>query len=134
MVASTVRKAYVPRRSPWWWTKNPRYFLFQIRELSGAFVVAYAFLVLWQLWALRGGQDAYDAFLQVWYSRPIVVLNVVILAFAVLHSMTWFSLTAKVPLIRVRGRPPPGAVVIGANVVVWIVLSFLVVKVLYGGF
>src|SRR2546427_13303015 len=119
MATATVRKPYVRPRSALWWTKNPRYLLFQLRELSGAFVVAYAFLVLWQLWALRGGQDAYDAFLQVWYSRPIVVLHVVILAFAVLHSVTWFSLTAKVPLIRVHVRPPPGAVVIGANVVVW---------------
>jgi len=133
-MATTVRKAYVPRRSALWWTKNPRYLLFQFRELSGAFVVAYAFLVLWQLWALRGGPDAYDAFLQVWYSRPMVVLNVIILAFAVLHTVTWFSLTAKVPLFRIRGHPPPSAVVIGANVVIWIVLSFLVVRVIFGGF
>jgi len=133
-MATTVRKAYIPRRSALWWTKNPRYLLFQFRELSGAFVVAYSFLVLWQLWALRGGPDAYDAFLQVWYSRPMVVLNVIILAFAVLHTVTWFSLTAKVPLFRIRGRPPRSAVVIGANVVIWIVLSFLVVRVIFGGF
>ena len=94
----------------------------------------YAFLVIWQLWALRGGEESYNAFLDMWYSRPMVILNVVILAFAVLHSVTWFALTTKVPLFRIRGRPPPAALVVGINVAIWIVLSFLVVKVLYGGF
>jgi fumarate reductase subunit C len=130
----TLRRPYVPHRSAFWWTRNPRYILFQFRELSSVFVVAYAFLVLWQLWSLRGGEDAYAAFLEVWYSRPMVILNVIILGFAVLHSVTWFALTTKVPLFRIRGRPPPGAPVVGAFLALWIALSFLVVKLLYGGF
>jgi fumarate reductase subunit C len=134
VATETVRKPYVRHRSAWWWTKNPRYVLFQFREMSSFFVVLYAFLVLWQLWALRGGEDAYYAFLLMWYSRPMMILNAVVLAFAVLHSVTWFALTAKVPLFRIRGRPPPAAFVIGANLAIWIGLSFLIVKLLYGGF
>ena len=133
MATEAVRKPYVRHRSPWWWTKNPRYLLFQFRELSSVFVVTYAFLVLWQLWALRGGEDSYYAFLTMWYSRPMMVLNAVILGFAVLHSVTWFALTAKVPLFRVRGRPPPAALVVGANVAIWAALSVIVVKLLFGG-
>jgi fumarate reductase subunit C len=134
LATETVRKPYVRRRSPWWWTKNPRYVLFQFRELSGAFVVLYAFLVLWQLWALRGGEDSYYAFLVFWYSRPMMILNAVILGFVVLHTVTWFVLTTKVPLFRIRGRPPPAPLVVGANVAIWIAVSVLIVKLLYGGF
>ena len=134
MATETVRKPYIRHRSPWWWTKNPRYLLFQFRELSGAFVVLYAFLALWQLWALRGGEDAYYSFLVMWYSRPMMVLNAVVLGFAVLHSVTWFALTAKVPLFRIRGRPPPSWFVIAANLAIWVALSVLIVKVLYGAF
>ncbi len=134
MAVETVRKPYVRHRSAWWWTKNPRYVLFQFRELSSVFVVLYAFLVLWQLWALRGGSDAYYAFLVMWYSRPMMALNAVILAFAILHSVTWFALTAKVPLFRIKGRPPPAALVIGASLAIWVALSLLIVKLLYGGF
>ncbi len=134
MATEIVRKPYVRQRSAWWWTKNPRYVLFQFREMSSVFVVLYAFLVLWQLWALRGGEDAYYSFLLMWYSRPMMILNAVVLAFAVLHSVTWFALTAKVPLFRIRGRPPPAAFVIGANLVIWIAVSVLIVKLVYGGF
>ena len=133
MATATVRKPYVRQRSALWWTKNPRYLLFQFRELTGAFVVLYAFLVLWQLWALRGGEDAYYSFELLWYSRPMMVLNAIILGFAVLHTVTWFALTAKVPLFRIRGRPPPAALVIGANVAIWIAISYVILKLLYGG-
>lgn len=134
MATETVRKPYVRHRSAWWWTKNPRYVLFQFREMSSVFVVLYAFLVLWQLWALRGGPDAYYDFLVMWYSRPMMFLNAVVFAFAILHSVTWFALTAKVPLFRIKGRPPPAALVIGANLAIWVGLSLLILKLLYGGF
>ena len=134
MATETVRKPYVRHRSALWWTKNPRYILFQFREMSSLFVVLYAFMVLWQLWALRGGDGAYYDFLVMWYSRPMMILNAVVLGFAVLHSVTWFALTAKVPLFRIHGRPPPAALVIGANLAIWIAVSLIVVKLLYGGF
>jgi len=132
VATQTVRKPYVRHRSAWWWTKNPRYLLFQVRELTSVFVVAYAFLLLWQLWALRGGPESYDAFLQMWYSRPMVIVNGIILAFALLHSVTWFAATTKVPLFRIHGRPPPVALTIGIYVAIWIVLSLVVAKLLYG--
>ena len=132
MATETVRKPYVPRRPEWWFTKNRRYVLFQVRELTSVFAVLYAFLVLWELWALRGGPDSWNAFLQVWYSRPMVILNVIVLAFVFLHAATWFSLTTRVPLFRIHGRPPPAAAVVGGMVVLWAVLSFLVLRFLYG--
>ncbi len=132
MATETVRKPYVPHRPEWWFTKNRRYVLFQVRELTSVFVVLYAFLVLWELWALRGGPDSWNAFLHVWYSRPMMVLNVIVLAFVLLHAVTWFSLTTRVPLFRIRGRPPPAAAVVGGMVVLWAVLSFLVLRFLYG--
>jgi len=132
VATETVRKPYVRPRSAWWWTKNPRYLLYQVREFTSVFVVAYAFLLLWQLWALRGGEASYASFLQVWYSRPMVIVSGIILAFAVLHSVTWFVLTTRVPLFRIQGRPPPGAVTIGIWVVIWVALSYVVLKLLYG--
>jgi len=132
MATEAVRKAYVARRSEWWFTRNRRYALFQLRELSSVFVILYAFLILWELWALRGGSSSWDAFLAVWYSRPMIVLNLVVLAFVLLHAVTWFLLTTRVPLFRIHGRAPPAALVVGGMVAVWAVLSFLVLRFLYG--
>ncbi len=44
-----------------------------------------------------------------------MVLNVVAFCFLVLHTVTWFSLTPQAMALRVRGRPVPGVLVIGAQ-------------------
>ncbi len=95
-------------------------------------MILYAFLILWELWSLRGGSSSWDAFLAVWYSRPMIVVNLVVLAFVLLHTVTWFLLTTRVPIFRIHGRPPPAALVVGGMVVIWAVLSFLVLRFLYG--
>jgi fumarate reductase subunit C len=132
MATEIVRRPYVPRRSEWWFTKNRRYLLFQLRELSSVFVILYAFLILWELWALRGGSSSWAAFLDVWYSRPMMILNLVILAFVLLHTATWFLLTTRVPLFRIHGRAPPETLIVGSMVAIWAVASFLVLRFLYG--
>lgn len=131
MATETARKPFVRRRSAMWWTKNPRYILFQIRESSAAFVALYAFLILYQLWVLRQGPESYRTFLDFWYSLPIVFLNVAILGFVVLHAVTWFLLTPKVLAARLVRNPASSAFVFVAMLVVWVVVSYVVVAFLY---
>ena len=114
-----------------WWTKNPRYLLFQIRELSAVFVALYAFLVLYQLWVLRQGAESYRAFLDLWFSGPMVLLSLAILGFTVLHAVTWFLLTPKVLAARLARSPASSALVFVVMLAVWIAVSYVVVAFLY---
>ncbi len=106
---------YQPRVPLLWWTRKLSYFLFVMRELSSLFV---AWLVLYLLLFVRAvgrGQEAYVEFLD-WATSPwLVVLNVVALAFLVLHTVTWFSLTPQAMVLAVGGRRVPPAAIIGAQ-------------------
>ena len=55
-----------------------------------------------------------------------MVLNVVALAFLVLHVVTWFSLTPQAMDVRLRGRPVPAALIIASQYVGLAVVSAFV--------
>lgn len=98
-----------------WWTRKRSYFVFVMRELSSLFI---AWLVLYLLLLVRSvgrGEQAYEDFLD-WATSPwLVVLNVVAVAFVVLHTVTWFSLTPQAMVLDVGGRRVPPTVIIGAQ-------------------
>ncbi|MGY1601548.1 hypothetical protein [Geodermatophilus sp. SYSU D00815] len=93
--------------STWWWTRKRTYLVFVLRELSSVFV---AWLVAYLLLLVRSvgrGEAAYRDFLE-WASAPwVVALNVLALAFVLLHAVTWFSLTPQAMEVRIDGRPVP---------------------------
>jgi len=59
------------------------------------------------LFAIGRGAAAYQNFLN-WASSPVVVVvNLVALAFLVLHTVTWFALTPQAMEVRLGGRQVP---------------------------
>lgn len=101
--------------STWWWVRKRTYFVFVMRELSSLFVAWYVVFLLLLVLAVTHGEADYENFLD-WASSPLVVaLNVIAFAFIVLHTVTWFSLTPQAMALRLRGRPVPAYLVIGAQ-------------------
>ena len=109
-----------------WWAKKPTYLLFLLRELSCVFVAWSVVFLGMLVYAIGRGQASYQGFLD-WASSPVVVVvNVVTLAFLVLHTVTWFALTPQAMVVRgpwgrqvvatrmvnVAGRTMPAATVI----------------------
>src|SRR6185312_3240668 len=108
-----------------WFTKKRSYFIFLLRELSCVFVGWFAVFLMVMLFAIGRGAAAYQNFLN-WASSPVVVVvNLVALAFLVLHTVTWFALTpqamevrlggrqvARVKMVNVAGRTVPAATVL----------------------
>ena len=90
-----------------WWTKKRTYFLFVMRELSSVFVAWFAVFLMVMVFAIGRGEASYQRFLD-WAASPIViVVNIVALAFAVLHTVTWFVLTPQAMVVRLGGRLVP---------------------------
>ncbi len=54
------------------------------------------------------------------------MLNVVTLAFLVYHAVTWFQLTPKAMVVRLRGRRVPGVAIAGSAYAGWVVVSVFV--------
>jgi fumarate reductase subunit C len=87
-----------------WWTKRWTYFLFMMRELSCVFVAWSVVFLTMLVYAIGRGEASYRQFLA-WASSPVVVVvNVVALAFLVLHTVTWFALTPQAAVVRAGGR------------------------------
>jgi fumarate reductase subunit C len=78
-----------------WWAKKPTYFLFLMREFSCVFVAWSAVFLMLLIYAIGRGESSYLRFLE-WAASPVVVVvNIVALAFLLLHTVTWFALTPQ---------------------------------------
>ncbi|MDV3129847.1 fumarate reductase subunit C [Mycobacterium sp. 21AC1] len=116
-------RAPVPR---FWWAKRQSYRMFMLRELSCVFVAWSVVYVLLLVSAVSGGGDAYRRFQNFSTYPVVVVLNVVTLAFLLLHTVTWFNLAPRAMAIHLRGRRvPAGAVLIG-HYAAWLMISAIV--------
>jgi fumarate reductase subunit C len=126
-------RRYRPRISVFWWVHRWSYLLFVLRELSCVFVAWFVVYLVRLVAAVHRGSDSYQQFLE-WSGRPwMVVLNLVALAFVVLHAITWFTLAPKAMVVRLRGRQLPARMVAGGHFVAWAVASAVVVWIVLGG-
>jgi fumarate reductase subunit C len=117
---------YRPRMSLWWWLSKWSYLLFVLRELSSVFVAWFVVYLLLFVRSVFQGEGQYRDFLA-WAADPLVVLvNVIALAFLLLHTVTWFGLTPQAIPARVRGRPVPSFAVVASQYVGWVAVSAFV--------
>jgi succinate dehydrogenase subunit C len=119
----TDLRLYRPRVSIWWWTRKRTYVVFVIRELSSIFVAWFVVYLLLLVDAVHGGSDSYRRFLD-WAGSPwVVVLNIVALAFVVLHAVTWFNLAPRALVIRMQGQRLPSWMVAAGHFAAWALAS-----------
>ena len=86
-----------------WWLKKRTYFLFVMRELSSVFVAWFAVFLMIMVFAIGRSEASYQKFMN-WAASPVViVINIVALAFLVLHTVTWFALTPQAMVVRGPG-------------------------------
>jgi fumarate reductase subunit C len=125
-------RTYRATPSLWWWTAKRSYMLFILRELSSVFVAWLVLVLLLFAWSVAEGEDRYERFTEIFSHPVLVAVNVVALAFLLLHTVTWFNLTPKAMPLRLPGgrRVPPVLVVVSqwvgfalvSAVLVWLVV------------
>ena len=126
-------KPYIRPMPASWWLKRSSYLLFMLRELSSVFVGGYVVIFLMMLRNLAQGPAQYEAFMAALRSPLAILFHVVALAFALLHTITWFNLTPKAMAVwRGEERLPP-AMMIVPNYVGWVVVSGVIAWCVLGG-
>jgi len=115
-----------------WWLHRRSYLLFVLRELSSVFVVWFVVYLLLLVNAVHASNDSYQSFLQWSGQLWVLLLNIVALAFVLLHAITWFNLAPKAMVIRMRGRRLPPRSVAVAHFVAWAVASAVVAWIVAG--
>lgn len=122
----TEHKAYVRRVPITWWLHNRRYFLFMVRESTSVFIALFVLVTLNQLFLISRGAEVHDSFQESLRSVPFVVGYLIVLLFALYHSITWLGLVSRIQIVRIgRLTVPPFLVGLGAYLS-WIVASAVV--------
>lgn len=120
-------KPYVREVSRYgWFLRNPRYRRYMVREVTCVFIGLHALILLVALKRLSEGREAWEAFLHNLTGPAGVVLQLVILAFAVYHSTSWFNVTPKAMPVQIGEQFLPGAVIVGAHYAAWLIATVAV--------
>jgi fumarate reductase subunit C len=122
----TQLRLYRPRISTWWWTRKRSYFVFVLRELSSIFVAWFVVFLVLFVYALGQGEAAYRRFVD-WAGAPwLIALNLLGLAFVLLHTVTWFNLTPQAMDVRLEGHKVPAFHIIAGQYTGLVVVSLFV--------
>lgn len=121
-----MNRTWAPRLPRGWWLQRAAYRRYMLRELTCVPIGAYAALLIIGLYRLGQGPEAWDAFRAAIGSPPGLVLQLVALAFAIYHSLTWFALAPRTMPLHLGTRPVPAAWIAGAHYLAWAVITFAV--------
>jgi fumarate reductase subunit C len=120
------RRPYIRKVKRSWWLGQRRYVVYMVRELTSLFVGLYCALLVVGLFRLGQGAAEWDGFSAATSSPPGVLFQLICLAFAAYHSITWFALTPKAMPLVVRGERVPDRAIVGLNYGAWALVSLVV--------
>ncbi|WP_288751838.1 fumarate reductase subunit FrdC [uncultured Escherichia sp.] len=99
---TTKRKPYVRPMTSTWWKKLPCYRFYMLREGTAVPAVWFSIELIFGLFALKNGPEAWAGFVDFLQNPVIVIINLITLAAALLHTKTWFELAPKAANIIVK--------------------------------
>jgi fumarate reductase subunit C len=121
---SPLEARYYRRRVPLlWWARRRSYTFFMLRELSSVFVAVFVVELLFLVRAVAHGPSAYQGFLDTMANPGMILLNVVALAFLLLHAITFANLTPRAMVVRLRGRKVPPRVILAGVYFGWLLVT-----------
>ncbi|MBI4228122.1 MAG: fumarate reductase subunit C [Deltaproteobacteria bacterium] len=114
---------YVRHYPNTWWLNRRPYFLFMVREFTSVIVAGYSVFLLYFVYKLSQGPEAYYAIVAALKSPLSIILHIIAFIFSVYHSITWFNLTPKIFILRIGEEQVPSFLISGANFFAWVVVS-----------
>ncbi|HAZ53955.1 MAG TPA: fumarate reductase subunit FrdC [Franconibacter helveticus] len=99
---TTKRKPYVRTMTPTWWQKLGFYRFYMLREGTSVPTVWFSIVLICGLFSLKNGPDSWAAFTSFLQNPVVVILNLITLAAALLHTKTWFELAPKAANIIIK--------------------------------
>ena len=124
--------SYIRKVPNTWWLKRKPYFLFIVREFTSVAVAGYCAFLLYLMYALSEGPEAYSAAIGLILSHTSLLLQAVGLLLVLYHTITWFNATPKVLVFHLGEERVPAAVVAGAHYAGWLAVSAVVAWLLLG--
>ena len=88
---TTKRKPYVRPMTSTWWKKLPFYRFYMVREGTAVPTVWFSIVLIYGLFALKHGAESWAGYIGFLQNPVVVILNLITLAAALLHTKTWFE-------------------------------------------
>jgi succinate dehydrogenase subunit C len=105
-----------------WWTRKGHYFWYVVREFTS---VPLALWLLWFLVEIQRAQNGPKGYYP--HSSPgFVVFSVVVLLFALYHSVTFLSLAGVILHFKVLDRQIPSRLIVLSQFGLWLVASAVI--------
>lgn len=119
--------AYPRQRSNTWFLRRWSYRIFVLRELSATFLAGYVVVLLILVAKVHDGPASFRSFERTLDSPGLLAFNSVAMAFALLHTVTWFQAVPKALPLRRGDQKVPPRLLIGAHFMLMFVLSAVVI-------
>ncbi|MBS0849115.1 fumarate reductase subunit FrdC [Citrobacter sp. JGM124] len=128
---TTKRKPYVPPMPATWWKKLGFYRFYMLREGTSIPTLWFSLLLIYGLFSLKHGAEEWAGFVSFLQNPVVLILNIITLAAALLHTKTWFELAPKAANIIIKGvKMGPEPVIKG----LWVVTLLVTCVVLFVAF
>jgi fumarate reductase subunit C len=105
-----------------WWTKNPYFLRYMLREASALFLTGYALTLLVGLFRLSQSAAAWEAWRAALATPLSLAWHALALVFVAYHCVTWFQVMPK----TMPPLPLPARAVTAAGIGATLLLSMLV--------
>lgn len=125
---TTKRKPYVRPMPSTWWKSLPFYRFYMLREGTALPAVWFSIILICGLFSLKHGPESWEGFVAFLRNPIVVILNLIALAAALLHTKTWFELAPKASNIIIKSEKlKPEPVIRG----LWVVTVLATVVILF---
>jgi fumarate reductase subunit C len=128
-----VAKPYTKRVPVLWWISKWKHLHFIFRELTSLCVVFCSLELLYLVYVVSQGENAYMQFIEQLKSPWLTIANCFAFFGLLFHSYTWFNLAPKAMVVKIGKNTVPGALVLLANYAGWIVVSIVLIWILSSG-
>jgi len=116
-----------------WWAQQRRYIRYMLREVSSLFIGIFSIVLVCGLYRLSQGEAEFNSWRETLWNNGFV-LSIIVLLFALYHSVSWFSVTPKAMPLTFSGKRIAPEIIIAAHWLLWLLSSVFVWLVfIYGG-
>ncbi|MEY4921527.1 MAG: fumarate reductase subunit FrdC [Pseudomonadota bacterium] len=126
---TTKRKIYVRAMAPNWWQQLGFYRFYMLREGTSVPAVWFSVLLIYGVFTLKSGQPGWEGFVGFLQNPLVLLINIITLLAAVLHTKTWFELAPKAANIIVNNEKMSPEPIIKALWAVTIVVTAIILAV-----
>lgn len=116
-----------------WWQRLPFYRRYMAREATCVFVIGYALVLLFGLWRLGQGREAFEAWRAALATPASFAFHALALVAITFHAWTWFEVSPKtLPFIRWRGSRVADATIVRTGLLAAGLATVLVLALAWG--